>query len=824
MSSPNLNRMLLPAAPLAYAHLRCVNTLPLRVFASSLFLCLLLPAVTPAAQLQLQWDDSNGVILQAGSRTVRLGGNTTDDSLRLSFPAANVVQLLRKPSLKTPEGQRLLLAYEAQSPDGVPLRIECRLDQRADPEGIALVETFSLTPARLLTNDIEIAIPFAASLDSRHAASSLGTWLGLSVTCPLKNGWARSFPLSGAETRLEYRLGSFITGNETPELALPLVQLEAQKSAVAIFADPMFSTLFSLRSGPGQCEGTLRFRYAAGKVPLSGPETRTFAIWLPNHQRAAKEFPAAVDAWFRLMMPDVPPGPKWLHDIAMVDYDFLSDDGHGWERDLRALATWLKPAERRRVALCLHGWYDALGSYCYDARMRSMKQEWTAFERTRHVKFTQAELKRRLRLARDLGFHVLLYFGDGLAADSGVPGYHDDWAYRDAKGNKITGWQGPDTFGTTYLLNPAHPEVFSWFTNYLAALLTTYGPETDGFVWDETFHAPLGRIAASPRPAYCDRSMFALVKTLTHQVHAFDQEKVFLASDCIGIPGFEHIPGYATVADGTYQDTHCDPMAWSYGLFPNWRNTLWSCNWSDITGYHLTRWGVRTFGVPVAISNGWGDDCGPSEWSPRQRDAILRLFRERLRLKHPVRFLSYDPSKLTSSAPDHPVPGDAIPQPGSDEVNWALAANGSRATASSQDVGGGASWPASGAIDGRRDDAGWGTGHGWASKGGEPLPQWLEVDFGQVRAVQRFVVITYQKENSTETAGKWGVRDYIIEVWDKRRQRWNPLVTTAAESPGKVRVHQLTKPALTDRFRILITKVAPLDGQARLLQVEAWGR
>ena len=84
------------------------------------------------------------------------------------------------------------------------------------------------------------------------------------------------------------------------------------------------------------------------------------------------------------------------------------------------------------------------------------------------------------------------------------------------------------------------------------------------------------------------------------------------------------------VADGTYQDTHCDAVAWSYGLFPNWRNTLWSCNWSDITGFQLTRWGVQTFGVPVAISNGWGDDCGPSEWSPHQRDAFLGLFRRAL--------------------------------------------------------------------------------------------------------------------------------------------------------------------------------------------------
>jgi hypothetical protein len=809
---------------LSHLEPQAVGSIALRVLASLLFLFALIPAEIRAAQSQLRWDDPTGVVLQAGTRAVRWGGNAAGDSLRLGFPGAKIVQTLREPNLKVAEGERLLMAYDAESPNGVPLRIERRLQRKADHDGLVLFETFSLSVARPLTNDIEIEIPFGLPLDPRRSVSSLGNWLGRSATYPLKNGWARSFPLAAAELRVEYRLGSFVTGKETSQLALPLVQLQGQRSAAAIFADPMFSTLFSLRSSADQIEGTLRFHYAARKVPVSVPEIRTFAIWLPNNKRSAKEFPAAVDAWFRLMLPDVPPGPAWLHKIAMVDYDFLSDNGQGWERDLRALATWLKPAERRRVALCLHGWYDALGSYCYDAQEGRMKQDWVAFERTRKVRFTQAELKRRLSLAHDLGFRVLLYFGDGLAADSGVPGYRDDWAYRDAKGNKVTGWQGPDTFGATYLRNVAHSEVFSWHTNYLGALLKTYGAETDGFVWDETFHTPLGQIAAVPQPAYCDRAMMTLVKALTRQVHLFDPQKVFLASDCIGVFGWSDVPGYAMVADGTYQDTHCDSVAWSYGLFPNWRNTLWSCNWADITGFQLTQWGVRTFGVPVAVSNGWGDDCGPSEWSPRQRDAILALFRERLKVKKPVRFLSDDPDKLVSRAPDHPVQGDPIPEPAPGEVNWALAANGSHATASSQDASGGAVWPASGVIDGRRDDTGWGTGHGWSSKSHELLPQWLEVDFARERTVQRFVVITYQKDNSAETAGKWGVRNYTIEVWDERRQKWQSLVAEISEFPAKVRVHQLAKPVRTDRFGIVATEVAPLDGQARLLQVEAWGR
>jgi hypothetical protein len=746
------------------------------------------------------------------------------DSLRLEFPAAKVVQRLFEPNQRIAEGQGVRLVYETMSPDGVRLKIERRLQPGTDRDARVLFETFSLRVARPLTNDVEIEIPFVWLTAAKRTTNPQVEYTGLSITCPLKNGWARPFPLSAEETRVEYRLGSFITGQETPALALPLVQLETQDTVAGVFTDPMFSTLFSLRTGKNQSiEGTLRFRYAASKVPVTTPETRRFAIWLPTHKRTAKDFPAAVDAWFRLMLPDVPPGPKWLHEIAMVDYDFLSDDGQGWERDVRALASWLKPAERHRVALCLHGWYDALGSYCYDSEQHRIKPEWVAFERTRKVKFTQAELKRRLQFPRDLGFRTLLYFGDGLAADSGVPGYRDDWAYRDAKGNKVSGWQGPDTFGATYMRNVANPEVFSWYTNYLGALLATCGAETDGFVWDETFHAPLGQIASLPQPEYCDRAMMELVKALTHQIHQFDRQKVFLASDCAGIFGWRDVPGYAMVSDGTYQDTHCGSVAWSHGLFANWRNTLWSCNWSDITGFQLTRWGVLTFGVPVAISNGWGDDCGPSEWSPRQRDAFLALFRQRLKMKHPVRYLSEDPEKLVSRAPDHPNQGDPIPEPAPGESNWALVVNGSHVTASSQDVIGNSGWPASGAIDGRQDDAGWGSGHGWASKGGEPLPQWLEVNFGQEREVRRFVVITYQKDHSEETAGKWGVQSYVIEAWDKGNQRWRPIVSSSADFPVKVRVHQLAEPVRTDRVRIVVSKVAPLDGQARLLQVEAWG-
>ena len=196
------------------------------------------------------------------------------DSLRLSFPSANAIQILAEPSVRREEGQRLLLAYEAESPDKVPLHIARRIERRTEHDGVVLFETFSLSTAIPLTNDIDIEIPFMVPADARRTTNPLGTYVGLSATCPLKNGWAKSFPLSAEATCVEYRLGSFLTGKDTPDLALPLVQVQGQGRVAAIFTDPMFSTLFSLRSGkdriyrrPAQAsQARLRLRRAVSMV------------------------------------------------------------------------------------------------------------------------------------------------------------------------------------------------------------------------------------------------------------------------------------------------------------------------------------------------------------------------------------------------------------------------------------------------------------------------------------------------------------------------------------------------------------------------------
>jgi hypothetical protein len=344
---------------------------------------------------------------------------------------------------------------------------------------------------------------------------------------------------------------------------------------------------------------------------------------------------------------DVPPGPAWLHDIAMVDYDYLSDAGRGWFKDIDALAAAVSEPDRQKVLLCLHGWYDFVGRYCFDRTKGKLENDWTAFSNYPHVKdrfpnsmpvrLTLRKMHDRLAYAKSQGFRVALYFADGMNAGDGIADI-----YRPERVLYWGGWQGPDTWGKTYVQNPVCPDVRAFFLDYMRDLLREYGKDVDALVWDETFHIPEASLGTEAYRGYADRAMMHLVKDLTAEVRAFNQragrELAFLASDCIGVNNWVTKPPYALVADGTYQDTHCAPESWSYGTIPNFRNVLWSCNWSPVSRWDYTEFGVRNYQAAVAISNGYGDDIGFAEMSTELKQKVLTLFDWRKRFPTQLRW------------------------------------------------------------------------------------------------------------------------------------------------------------------------------------------
>jgi hypothetical protein len=430
------------------------------------------------------------------------------------------------------------------------------------------------------------------------------------------------------------------------ELAVPMLNEYSDRSRhhLTHCADTLFTSHFRLPFG--DTSGAMHCILPHG----SGVAQRVFERTLYTAVQD-RQFEGAMSILYATSLADVKPGPDWLHDVAMVDYDYLSKSGAGWFQDIDTLTEMVKPEERHKVLLALHAWYDYVGRYCYNFRTKALDKEWTAFpsardpavqalgredrvhptnwpgasvEQLQPVPMTLAEVHRRVQYAKKRGFRVGLYYADGLSACDGVRETYDP-----AKILRRGGWLGPDTKGNTYAQNPLHPEVYEFYTGYARALLAEYGKEVDALIWDETFYVSPGELGTDAVPGFADSAMLRLVKDVTAIVADYDPRLAFMASDCSG-PNPRFQASYALQAHGTYQDSHCDPEAWPYGLFPNYRNVLWSCNWNPVSKFHYSEYGAETFDTPVAISKGaFGDDIGVSDMTPEMRNRVRDLFNRR---------------------------------------------------------------------------------------------------------------------------------------------------------------------------------------------------
>ena len=274
-----------------------------------------------------------------------------------------------------------------------------------------------------------------------------------------------------------YRFAGKAPGDGTP-LAIPMVSTPLTGLALraTAVADPWFSTRFARAS--------IAWSYPAAVGLERNIEKRSLALVI--HEGTEDN---AIATFYREALGEVAAGPAWLHDIALVDYDFMSDEGNGWFRDIEALSAAIPRALRHHVFLCLHGWYDWVGRYCFDSATHKLDDSWKTFGRYDEVKenkgtmnldgtrvdtgfaqckpvaMTKRSLHERIDAARNAGFRVGLYFADGLIAGTKLPGYNVPRRIL-----TMGGWPGPDTPGQAFCQNPLVPEVAAFYLDYTDAL------------------------------------------------------------------------------------------------------------------------------------------------------------------------------------------------------------------------------------------------------------------------------------------------------------------------------------------------------------------
>jgi hypothetical protein len=557
-----------------------------------------------------------------------------------------------RPSVARQEGAALIFQYDFAGQENFSVHYELELQDLA-PGMVTLKQKVGIHAAPRIDANLELTLPRNIQLPFENRK----------VFLPLKNGIGRQKTIQGFESENEYvypMAGETRSVGKPQLLAIPMVDeyADATDWRLTHNADPYFASYFFLAHG----EKTGRFNCTYPKQV--GVEKEERVVYTSLHRGGEK---TAMQVFYATSLADVTPGPDWLHDVAMVDYDYLSKNGQGWFRDIAALAARIAPEDRGKIFLALHGWYDYVGRYAFDWRQGVFDKEWTAFPSAltprvqalanllppeggygwppdsiralRPVPMSIADLHRRIRYAKEKGFKVGMYFADGTNACEGAKDTFDP-----SKVLSWGGWQGPDTEGATYVQNPLHAEVREFYLRYIQALLEEFGKEVDGFVWDETF-VVFNDNGPSAIPGYPARAMMTLVKEVTAKVAAFSPQLAFLASDVIGARSkYDLAAPYCLVAHGTYQDSACTPVGWSYGLFPNYRNVLWSCNWCPVTRFEYSRYAVETFRVPVPISNGaLGDDIGFGDMKLEQQRKILDLFDRCKRQRMEIAWITEEP-------------------------------------------------------------------------------------------------------------------------------------------------------------------------------------
>ena len=120
-------------------------------------------------------------------------------------------------------------------------------------------------------------------------------------------------------------------------LAFPMVSFSKANSNYIIAADLYFSTAFN--------SNFIEWTYPKEIGIADAIETRSIYN-IPYKGN----FDEAVNLYYKHVLGDVPPGPAWTHEIAMVNYDYMSDSAIGWYRDIDSLNIYIKKGKRKSMS------------------------------------------------------------------------------------------------------------------------------------------------------------------------------------------------------------------------------------------------------------------------------------------------------------------------------------------------------------------------------------------------------------------------------------------------------------------------------------------
>lgn len=153
---------------------------------------------------------------------------------------------------------------------------------------------------------------------------------------------------------------------------------------------------------------------------------------------------------------------------------------------------------------------------------------------------------------------------------------------------------------------------------------------------------------------------------------------------------------------------------------------------------------------------------------------------------------------------------------GAKAPNVALASAGASVTASSTF---GPEYAAESVIDGSYSSHLWSQGGGWADGTPGAFPDFLEIDFGVERTIDRIGLYTVNSEQYP--AALYGVRDLEVEYWDSVQSSWVSLFTVTGNTQEYI--SRSFDPVTTNKVRINVT--GSNDGEhSRILEVQAFGK